>query len=87
MNARDDRSMTPLHSACMRGHIGAIRLLVTAGADAVAADCRKRSPADVIGEMGYVKHDLAKAIKTVLNGASGGFREQAAGLKRVCERR
>lgn len=37
------------------------------------------------GEMGYVKHDLAKAIRTVLNSASGGFREQAADLKRVSD--
>lgn len=35
------------------------------------------------GEMGYVKHDVSKAIKTVMNSASGGFREQAADLKRV----
>lgn len=35
--------------------------------------------------MGYVKHDLAKAIRTVLNSASGGFREQAADLKRVSD--
>lgn len=35
------------------------------------------------GEMGYVKHDISKAIKSVLNSASGGFREQAADLKRV----
>ena len=33
--------------------------------------------------MGYVKHDVSKAIKTVLNSASGGFREQAVDLKRV----
>lgn len=33
--------------------------------------------------MGYVKHDVSKAIKTVMNSASGGFREQAADLKRV----
>lgn len=49
----------------------------------MVVDNRKRSPADVIGEMGYVKHDLVTSIKTVLNGAAGGFREQAADLKRV----
>lgn len=38
---------------------------------------------DFLGEMGYVKHDVSKAIKTVLNSASGGFREQAVDLKRV----
>ncbi|CAM9427522.1 unnamed protein product, partial [Ectocarpus sp. 12 AP-2014] len=85
VNARDDRSSTPLHAACMRGHISVIRLLVEAGGDTVAVDCKKRSPGDVIGEMGYVKHDLAKAIRTVLNSASGGFREQAADLKREKE--
>lgn len=83
VNARDDCSSTPLHSACVRGHIGAIRLLVAAGADTAAMDCRKRSPADVVGTMGYVKHDVVKMIKTVLHGASGGFRELAADLQRV----
>lgn len=87
INARNDRSATPLHCACSRGHMGVIRLLVSGGADTVAVDSRKRSPAEVIGEMGYVKHDFAKAIKGVLNGASGGFREQAADLKRVGDTR
>lgn len=50
----------------------------------MAVDNRKRSPADVIGEMGYVKHDLVTSIKTILNGAAGLFREQTAVLKRVC---
>ncbi|CAM9277788.1 unnamed protein product [Scytosiphon promiscuus] len=97
VNARDDRSNTPLHSACMRGHVSicdifaihssfCYRILVEAGADTVATDCRKRSPADVIGAMGYVKQDISKAIKAIMNGASGGFREQAADLKREKER-
>lgn len=85
MNARDDQSSTPLHNACKRGMIGSINLLVAAGANVTALDTRKRSPADVVGEMQYVKHDLAKAIKTTLNAASGGFREEAADLKRVGE--
>ncbi|CAN0313810.1 unnamed protein product, partial [Scytosiphon promiscuus] len=25
VNARDDRSNTPLHSACMRGHVSIVR--------------------------------------------------------------
>lgn len=83
VNARNELSSTPLHWACMRGHLGPIQLLVAAGADTVAADCRKRSPADVIGEMGYVKHDVVKAIKTVLNSASAAFREQVSELTKV----
>ena len=83
VGARDDRSSTPLHSACMRGHLKVVRSLLAAGADAVAADTRKRSPADVIGEMGYVKREITQDIKTVLNGASDGFRAQAVSLKRV----
>lgn len=85
VNARDDKSSTPLHGACKRGRIGAIRLLVAAGADVTAVDCRKRSPLDVIGEMQYVKHDLAQAIKTVLHTAAGGVREQAVELRKVDE--
>lgn len=42
-------------------------------------------PLPLKGEMGYVKQDISKAIKAVLNGASGGFREQASDLKRVGE--
>lgn len=39
--------------------------------------------AAITGETFYVKHDVAKAIKTVINSASGGFREKAADLSRV----
>lgn len=83
VNARDDHSSTPLHNACKRGMIDSIKLLVAAGADVNSLDARKRTPADVIGEMQYVKHDLVKAIKIILNAASGGFREEASDLKRV----
>lgn len=33
-----------------------------------------------------MKQDTSKAIKAIMNGASGGFREQAADLKRVGKR-
>lgn len=83
VNARDEESSTPLHYACVRGHVDAVRLLVAAGADVAAIDVRRRSPADVIGTMGYVKVDVSNAIKTVFNRASEGLRAQAVSLKQV----
>ena len=63
MNVRDDKSATPLHYACQRGHAECIAVLVSYGANTTAVNSRKQAPMDVIGEQQYVRHDIIKAIK------------------------
>ncbi|KAG5175404.1 ankyrin repeat-containing domain protein [Tribonema minus] len=64
VNARDDKSATPLHWACQRGHMDCVTLLLAHGANTSAVNSKKQAPMDVIGELCYVRHDIAKAIKT-----------------------
>ena len=59
----DQQSATPLHYACQRGHADSVAVLLAHGANATAVNSRKQAPADVIGEMAHVRHDVIKAIK------------------------
>ncbi|CAM9657138.1 unnamed protein product [Phaeothamnion confervicola] len=80
MNARDDKSNTPLHWACKKGQLDTITVLIDRGANVAAVNSRKQAPADVIGEMVYVKHDAVKQIKTKIHSLAGNVRAEAAEL-------
>jgi hypothetical protein len=47
----------------MKGNLEAVEVLISSGGDSAALNNRKQAPADVIGDILYVRHDVAKVIK------------------------
>eukprot|EP00499_Haloplacidia_sp_CaronLabIsolate_P000545 CAMPEP_0196797204 /NCGR_PEP_ID=MMETSP1104-20130614/38523_1 /TAXON_ID=33652 /ORGANISM="Cafeteria sp., Strain Caron Lab Isolate" /LENGTH=577 /DNA_ID=CAMNT_0042167609 /DNA_START=59 /DNA_END=1789 /DNA_ORIENTATION=- len=62
-NVRGAAGETPLHWACLKGHLELARLLVSRGADIRALDRNGRTPAQLATEQGQAK--VAKAMDAI----------------------